>query len=630
MTDNPIESPPTHVCVRGLMHIVKWMEGLEKHGSDPHLLSISRDASLARRKGKRHSTSSRSFIDNSQPAGENGVLNLDEVTNRINSSLRVVESPSLLAKNDPGSAMSDQSKEEYREAAHKLYMQQERQKNRINRRKRSSSPIQATAKAAVTLSKQQSGSTELSSIPMQRGSKEDILAAAGSPTGGTKSLGGSPRVAPARSLAGEKNPRPGSWNSHTKVSSSPILPSKYAMPASEKQTSEDEASSKGGVRVSEVEVKKKPPPPPPPQNKPDSGMVQRRHESSEEAKTRAALEETHRKPPPQETVGATPTSSLSRETTQQQQHLGSGLNRRERSPAPHFDRSDSVTPTNELVDEESVTPRSKEVVKDAGITLAAASQKLEEELLSARQSGSVEEDGRTTTGSEKPAPNGVAGGGTKTEKKPAVVKGQEEEGKKKKKEECRQSLQEGDMVQTLDSSLKMRRTHSSESEASDGACKKDTTWQRALPPRRKKEKDVFKFLKEENSSNYTVRRQEFQISRVMEKSRIVREKIEELLEIELSEDIGEWVADGVVLCKLVKKLHPQLMPSFHSPPLGKDLSRGRKTVNIANFIAACRQLHVPEEELCSAGDIIELKDPVRVVTCLQRVLESANIMVMSP
>ena len=156
--------------------------------------------------------------------------------------------------------MSDQSKEEYREAAHKLYMQQERQKNRINRRKRSSSPIQATAKvrtfnshfsltsdispltfqAAVALSKQQSGSTELNSIPTQRGSKEDIVAAqsAPSPTGGTKSLGGSPRVAPAtmRSLPGEKVPRPGSWNSHTKVSSSPILPSKYALPASEKQT----------------------------------------------------------------------------------------------------------------------------------------------------------------------------------------------------------------------------------------------------------------------------------------------------------------------------------------------------------------------------------------------------------
>ena len=47
--------------------------------------------------------------------------------------------------------MSDQSKEEYREAAHKLYMQQERQKNRLNRRKRSSSPIQATAKVPLPL-----------------------------------------------------------------------------------------------------------------------------------------------------------------------------------------------------------------------------------------------------------------------------------------------------------------------------------------------------------------------------------------------------------------------------------------------------------------------------------------------
>ena len=44
-----------------------------------------------------------------------------------------------------------------------------------------------------------------------------------------------------------------------------------------------------------------------------------------------------------------------------------------------------------------------------------------------------------------------------------MVKGQEEEVKEKKKEEWRQSLQEGNMVQTLDSSPKTRRTHSSES-----------------------------------------------------------------------------------------------------------------------------------------------------------------------
>ena len=59
------------------MHIVKWMEGIEKHGSDPHLLSTSsissREASLARRcKGKRQSTTSRSIVDGAQQSGENG------------------------------------------------------------------------------------------------------------------------------------------------------------------------------------------------------------------------------------------------------------------------------------------------------------------------------------------------------------------------------------------------------------------------------------------------------------------------------------------------------------------------------------------------------------------------------
>ena len=104
-------------------------------------------------------------------------------------------------------------------------------------------------------------------------------------------------------------------------------------------------------------------------------------------------------------------------------------------------------------------------------SISAASQKLEEELLAAEKSGSVFEDGRT---GEKPAPNGVAAGGTKVEKKEEREEGKEkreerEEGKKKreegkKEEDWRQSLQEGDMIQTLDSSPKTRRTHSSESE----------------------------------------------------------------------------------------------------------------------------------------------------------------------
>ena len=51
---------------------------------------------------------------------------------------------------------------------------------------------------------------------------------------------------------------------------------------------------------------------------------------------------------------------------------------------------------------------------------------------------------------------------------------------------------------------------------------KESTWPRSVPPRKKKEKDVFKFLKE-HDVNYTVRRQEFQMSRIIEKCRTVKE-----------------------------------------------------------------------------------------------------------
>ena len=51
---------------------------------------------------------------------------------------------------------------------------------------------------------------------------------------------------------------------------------------------------------------------------------------------------------------------------------------------------------------------------------------------------------------------------------------------------------------------------------------RESTWPRSIPPRKKKEKDVFRFLKE-HDVNYTVRRQEFQMSRVIEKCRTVKE-----------------------------------------------------------------------------------------------------------
>lgn len=154
----------------------------------------------------------------------------------------------------------------------------------------------------------------------------------------------------------------------------------------------------------------------------------------------------------------------------------------------------------------------------------------------------------------------------------------------------------------------------------------DSTWPRLKSPHRKKDrkdKDVFKFLKG-GDPNYTVRRQQFQMSIILEKNRFVKNKIESLLEVTLPDDIGEWIVDGVMLCKLVNRLRPGTIPMIHTPTEGLPLSNAKQTMNIAAFINACRLFKVPDDDLCSAGDIIELRDPVRVVTCLQRLLEGAS------
>lgn len=49
----------------------------------------------------------------------------------------------------------------------------------------------------------------------------------------------------------------------------------------------------------------------------------------------------------------------------------------------------------------------------------------------------------------------------------------------------------------------------------------ESDWTRSTSPRRKKEKDVFKFLKE-NESNYTIRRHQLQMNLILEKNENVK------------------------------------------------------------------------------------------------------------
>ena len=169
------------------------------------------------------------------------------------------------------------------------------------------------------------------------------------------------------------------------------------------------------------------------------------------------------------------------------------------------------------------------------------------------------------------------------------------------------SNQFGITIEPLDTSpAALRRKLPTLSESSDNSTPSpDATWPRmkSSPRRARKEKDVFKFLKE-SDANYTVRRQQLQMNLILEKNKDVKQvcfvgvvdvkppvllvmhiilclvlslmspfplpppaqRIEFLMDVELSADIGEWVVDGgVMFCELINKLHPSTIHTVHRP-----------------------------------------------------------------
>ena len=47
------------------------------------------------------------------------------------------------------------------------------------------------------------------------------------------------------------------------------------------------------------------------------------------------------------------------------------------------------------------------------------------------------------------------------------------------------------------------------------------------------------------------------------------QSIESLMGVQLSDDIGEWVMDGVLVCQLVNHLHPGMITTIHTPAEGQ-------------------------------------------------------------
>uniref|UniRef100_A0A8C0WLW0 Calponin-homology (CH) domain-containing protein n=1 Tax=Castor canadensis TaxID=51338 RepID=A0A8C0WLW0_CASCN len=106
---------------------------------------------------------------------------------------------------------------------------------------------------------------------------------------------------------------------------------------------------------------------------------------------------------------------------------------------------------------------------------------------------------------------------------------------------------------------------------------------------------------------FTIRRKMEQMREEKELVEQLRESIEMRLKVTLHEDLGAALMDGVVLCHLVNHIRPRSVASIHVPsPAVPKLSMAKCRRNVENFLEACRKLGVPEADLCSPCDILQL------------------------
>ncbi|XP_074988165.1 DISP complex protein LRCH3 isoform X4 [Caretta caretta] len=104
----------------------------------------------------------------------------------------------------------------------------------------------------------------------------------------------------------------------------------------------------------------------------------------------------------------------------------------------------------------------------------------------------------------------------------------------------------------------------------------------------------------------------------------LRKNIESRLKVSLPSDLGAALTDGVVLCHLANHVWPRSVPSIHVPsPAVPKLTMAKCRRNVENFLEACRKIGVPQERLCLPLHILEEKGLTQVAVTVHALLELA-------
>ncbi|KAI3386245.1 hypothetical protein SNEBB_002611 [Seison nebaliae] len=116
-----------------------------------------------------------------------------------------------------------------------------------------------------------------------------------------------------------------------------------------------------------------------------------------------------------------------------------------------------------------------------------------------------------------------------------------------------------------------------------------------------------------NCSAYTMRRCMLNAKEELECVDTLRKTLENKLKVSLPDDVAPALCDGVVLCHFVNQLRPKMVPSIFVPCANTPkLSLAKCRRNVENFLIACKKMGVIDLDLCSASEIIECKNTIKV------------------
>ncbi|XP_066049502.1 DISP complex protein LRCH3 isoform X2 [Chamaea fasciata] len=119
-------------------------------------------------------------------------------------------------------------------------------------------------------------------------------------------------------------------------------------------------------------------------------------------------------------------------------------------------------------------------------------------------------------------------------------------------------------------------------------------------------------VRDEAKKDPRVRQNSKQREEELELIEQLRKNIESRLKVSLPSDLGAALTDGVVLCHLANHVRPRSVPSIHVPsPAVPKLTMAKCRRNVENFLEACRRIGVPQDNLCSPSDILQLNLSVK-------------------